>query len=114
METNVTKTLKELRKLSGRGFKTLRPSHHKKGLYTVDICVEGYLDLLFTVANLIKVSILALDSDETCSKQVPVPPTNIKNMLEIALQLLPYEEAEFLDKSKELLLKENQDIIPEN
>jgi hypothetical protein len=35
-------------------------------------------------------------------------------MLEIALQLLPYEEAEFLDKSKELLLKENQDSIPEN
>ncbi|CAM2899812.1 hypothetical protein [Flavobacterium frigoris] len=114
METNDIKTLKELHKLSGRSFKTLRSNHHKKGLYSVDLVVEGYLDLLFTVANLIKVSILALDSDETCSSQVPDPPTNIKNMLEIALQLLPYEEAEFLDKSKELLLKENQDSIPEN
>lgn len=85
METNETKTLKELRELSGRSFKTLRPNYHKKGLYSVDLDVEGYLDLLFTVANLIKVSILALDSDESSSDQVPDPPTNIENMLEIAL-----------------------------
>lgn len=111
METNETKTLKELRELSGRSFKTLRPNNHKKGLYTIDLDVEGYLDLLFTVANLIKVSILALDSDESCSSQVPDPATNIKNMLEIALQLLPYEEAEFLDQSRELLLKENENNV---
>lgn len=84
METNETKSLKELRKLSGRGCKIHKPRHRKKGLYTVDIGVEGYLDLLFTVANLIKVSILALDSDETCSNQVQNPPTNITKILEIA------------------------------
>jgi hypothetical protein len=113
METNEIKTLKELRELSGRSFKTLRPKKQKKGLYTIELSVEGYLDLLFTVANLIKVSILALDSDETCSNQVQNPPTNITNILEIALQLLPYDEAEFLDQSRELLLMENENDIPE-
>lgn len=114
METNETKTLKELQELAEKGFKTLRPAMHKKGLYNVEIDVEGYLDLLFTVANLIKVSIMALDTDEPFSNHISNPPTNITNMLEIALQLLPYEEAEFLDKSRELFLKENGTDIPEN
>jgi hypothetical protein len=106
-ETNETDVLKELNELAGKGFKTLRPAIHKKGLYNVEIVVEGYLDLLFTVANLIKGSIMALDSDESDSNYISNPPTNIRNMLEIALQLLPYEEAEFLDKSRNFFLKEN-------
>lgn len=114
METNETKTLKELQELAGKGFKTLRPDMHKKGLYNVEIGVEGYLDLLFTVANLIKVSIMALDTDEPFSAHIQDPPTNITNMLEIALQLLPYEEAEFLDKSRELFLMGNGNDISEN
>ncbi|MEZ7499138.1 hypothetical protein QO200_10330 [Flavobacterium sp. Arc3] len=113
METNETKSLKELRKLSGRGCKILKPSHRKKGLYTVDIGVEGYLDLLFTVANLIKVSILALDSDESNCIQIPDSPSNIKNMLEIALKVLPCDEAGFLHQSRELLLRENENGTPE-
>jgi hypothetical protein len=112
METNETKTLKELQGMAGKGFKTLRPDMHKKGLYNVEIDVEGYLDLLFTVANLIKVSIMALDTEEPFSAHIQNPPTNIRNMLEIALQLLPYEEAEFLDKSRELLLDRNNNDIP--
>jgi hypothetical protein len=113
METNEIETLKELRELSRRTFKTLRANKHKKGFYIIELSVEGCLDLLFTVANLIKVSILALDSDEICSNQVQNPPSNITNILEIALQLLPYDEAEFLDQSRGLLLMENENDIPE-
>ena len=114
MKTNEIKTLEELRELTGNCFKTLRPDKHKKGSYTIELNVDGYLDLLFTIANLIKVSILALDSDETCSSEVQNPPINITNMLEIALQLLPYDEAEFLDQSRELLLKKKEKKSPEN
>jgi hypothetical protein len=106
MEPNETKTLKDLQELAGKGFRTLRPTKNKRVMYKAEIEVEGYLDLLFTVANLIKVSIIALDADEPFSYHIPNPPTNITNMLEIALQLLPYDEAEFLDKSMILLLKE--------
>jgi hypothetical protein len=111
METNETDALKALQELAGKGFKTLRPAIHKKGLYNVEIVVEGYLDLLFTVANLIKGSIMALDSDESDSNYISNPPTNIRNMLEIALQLLPYEEAELLDKSRPMLLKKDNEIL---
>lgn len=112
MEMNEPKTLQELQELAGKGFKTLRPAMHKKGLYNVEIDVEGYLDLLFTVANLIKVSVMALDTDGSFSNHISDPPTNITNMLEIALQLLPYDEAEFLDKSRELFLREGGNDIP--
>jgi hypothetical protein len=108
METNETEEQKELQELARNGFKTLRPAIYKKEMYNVEIEVEGYLDLLFTVANLIKVSIMALDTDEPFSNLIPNPPTNIRNMLEIALQLLPFEEAEFLDKSRNLLLKRKE------
>lgn len=106
METNEIKKITELQELALAGFKTICPDKNRKGMYNTQIDVEGYLDLLFTIANLIKVSIMALDVDDPFSKLIPNPPTNIKNLLEIALQLLPYEEAEFLDKSRELFLNE--------
>ncbi|WP_413999142.1 hypothetical protein ACMDB5_00800 [Flavobacterium sp. W1B] len=108
MQTNETEDLKEFQELAKNGFKTLQPAMHKKEMYNVEIGVEGYLDLLFTVANLIKVSIMTLDTDEPFSNLIPNPPTNIRSMLEIALQLLPFEEAEFLDKSRDLLLKRKE------
>jgi hypothetical protein len=107
METIDNYKISELQELAGKKFKTLRPTKHKRGLYNVEIDVEGYLDLFFTIANLIKVSIMSLDTDEPFSNQIPNPPTNIANMLEIALQLLPYEEAEFLDEARKLFLEEN-------
>ena len=39
---------------------------------------------------------------------------HITHILEIAIELLPIDEAEFLDKSRELFLKENKNYTAEN
>lgn len=106
MEPSKTKPTPEWQELAQNTFKTLQPNQYRKDTYKATLDVEGYLDLLFTVANLIKVAIMALDTEGSPSKQIQNPPTNIQNILEIALQLLPYEEAEFLDKTREHLLNQ--------
>lgn len=104
MDTAKIKTIPELQELATSSFTTLRPNKHKKDSYKVELEVEGYLNLLFTVSNLLKVSIMALDAEDLFSGHMPNPQTHIRNMLEIALQLLPLEEAEFLDKLREQFL----------
>lgn len=68
--------------------------------YTVtQIRVKGYVDLLFKLESLLNVCILALDNPEIDNqKEIPEPAVNIKAVLEIAAQLLPNAEAEFLDE----------------
>jgi glycine cleavage system regulatory protein len=104
MDTTKIKTTPELQELVASSFTTLRPNKHNKDSYKVELEVEGYLNLLFTVSNLLKVSIMALDSEDLFSAHAPSPQTHIRNMLEIALQLLPLDEAEFLDKIREQFL----------
>jgi hypothetical protein len=104
MDTAKIKETPELQELAASSFITLRPNKHKNDSYKVELEVEGYLNLLFTVSNLLKVSILALDSEDLFSSHTRSPQTNIRNMLEIAVQLLPFEEAEFLDKVREQFL----------
>lgn len=104
MDTTEMKVALELQELVASSFTTLRPNKHKKDSYKVELEVEGYLNLLFTVSNLLKVSIMALDAEDLFSGHMPNPQAHIRNMLEIALQLLPFEEAEFLDKLRNQFL----------
>lgn len=66
--------------------------------YIISLEVSDYKDLLFTLADVIKVAIVALDSEENSSKFIIDSRSNIKSLLEIALQLIPFQEAEILDE----------------
>ena len=71
--------------------------------------VAGYQELLFTLRSLINVCILALDNAAfSNSKSVVEPDVHIKTVLELAVQLIPFEEGEFLDKITELILKKDE------
>ena len=73
--------------------------------------VEGYQDLLFTLRALINVCILALDNKEfSNSNKVVEPEVHIQTVLELAVQLIPFEEGELLDKIGELLLNKQEKI----
>lgn len=71
--------------------------------YIISLEVSDYKDLLFTLADVIKVAIVALDSEENSSKFIIDSRSNIKSLLEIAVQLIPFQEAEILD---EIILKQ--------
>lgn len=71
--------------------------------YVVSLEVTDYKDLFFTLADVLKVAIIALDTEENSSKLIIDSRSNIKTLLEIALQLIPFQEAEMLD---EILLKQ--------
>jgi hypothetical protein len=81
-------------------FKTLQPTQ-SKGVYTIPITTTGYSDLLCTVSELLRLCITVAHTDD--SSLMPNPQINIANLLEIALQLLPINEGEFLDECHKLL-----------
>lgn len=99
----ITTSLKELlnRKYHKMGNNTKTP------YYRTDIVVEDPLEVFYTVTNLLKVCVLAAEgTDGYSSKVISQPYVNIRNVLEFAIQLLPYEEMECLEQ----LIKSNGGI----
>ncbi|MBC9798082.1 HEPN domain-containing protein [Sinomicrobium weinanense] len=91
---NIKQGLQKL--VAGKFFK-LRPGSPRT-FYKSDFMFDGPADVLYNVSGLIKVCIVALgDSGDSFSELVPQPHINIRSALEFALQLLPYEEMEYLD-----------------
>ena len=55
------------------------------------------------ISSLLKVCITALDAERTPNSVVPEPEQNIREVLGYILNMIPYEEMEFLDKIRNLL-----------
>ncbi|MEM9077666.1 MAG: hypothetical protein AAGC43_11525 [Bacteroidota bacterium] len=73
----------------------------KGGFGASKLEVRDYRDLLFTLESLLNVCILALDNQNSANHpQIPEPDVNIQAVLELAAQLIPFSEAEFLDGVK--------------
>jgi hypothetical protein len=115
METNKIKTTPELQELASALFTTLTPDKLKKDLYTVSFTVYDYSHLMLIISDLMKlcVSVIEYESElDSCSNENSK--INIAQILKIAIELLPIDEAAFLDKSRKLFLKENSNDVPEN
>lgn len=88
-------------------FKTLKQDHKEENAFTAEIQLSGYNDLIVTISDLLKASILALDSEPPyVSGSIFNPEINVMTLLEIALQLLPLGEIELLDAMHKLHLKQ--------
>lgn len=106
-----------LRELAAKHFALLESQNPKKGLDTLQLNLSGYSDVMFLMADIVKVCMLALEG-ETSSSRIPEPATNISGVLGIILDLIPYEEAELLDTIRQQLLNPSQpqedEILLEN
>jgi len=106
-----------LRELAAKHFTLLQSQNAKKGLDTLQLNLSGYSDVMFLMADIVKVCMLALEG-ETSSSRIPEPATNISGVLGIILDLIPYEEAELLDTIRQQLLNPSQpqedEILLEN
>lgn len=107
-----------LREMAANHFRLLESKHIAKKRDTLELHLSGYSDVMYLVADIVKVCILALDS-EPISGRIPEPTINISGVLGIVLDLLPYEEADLLDKIRTAVLQpevleEEHDILLEN
>jgi hypothetical protein len=97
--------LNKIRTLAKEHFCMLKRYPTRKELYGVSLITDGYLGTSFMVSNLIKVCILALEDDFTPTRAVPEPEHNVREVLGYILDMIPYEEMEFLDKIRDLFLE---------
>jgi hypothetical protein len=110
----------ELRQIAEKHFVLLESQNIKKKRDTIQLNLSGYSDVMFLIADIVKVCILALEGDTSCNR-IPEPTTNISGVLGIILDLVPYEEADLLDHLREAVLQpteeqteEREDYILEN
>ncbi len=84
-------------------FGSLQPQ--KRDFSATHLKFKNYRDLLFKLESLLHVCILALDNENSGNhKDIVEPDVNVLTVLEMAAQLIPHEEAEFLDGVKEKVL----------
>lgn len=86
----------EFAALASEHFRLLTSENLKKRRDTVELRLSGYSDVMHLIADLVKVSIMALDGAEG-NARFNEPNANISGVLTVILDLLPYEEAELLD-----------------
>lgn len=93
-----------LRQMAEKHFVLLESRNKAKKRDTVALNLSGYSDVMFLIADIVKVSLLALECEDS-STRIPEPNANISGVLSIILDLLPYEEAELLDRIREAVLQ---------
>ena len=91
---------------------TLKPHPKKEDVYQVTVNFSGYSSLITTVSDLMKLCTVAMLSDEPhISPVVNSNRIDMAGIMELALQLMPYGEAEFLDEMRnELFVNAADDI----
>jgi len=102
-----------LRELAEKKLALLESQNTKRNLDTVQINLSGYSDVMYLMADIVKVSMLALEG-ETSLTRIPEPNINISGVLGILLDLIPYEEAELLDALRESFLNPKNETIEDD
>lgn len=96
--TNRHKTSDKLQELARKKLYALSPGSDKQ-YYKADFRVNGIADILYNIAGIMKVCIIAMEyADTSHGRLIPQPHINIQTALEHVLQLLPFEEMECLEE----------------
>lgn len=91
-------------------FSKLKADQEKQGSFILELKVSGYNELSIIIADLLKVSILALESDPPyVSELIKNPEINVLGLLELVLQLMPRREFELFDELHQFYLSQNTD-----
>mgnify|MGYP006200633335 FL=1 len=87
---------------------TLKKHPNIEDTWQITINYANYALLYGTVADLMKLCTIAITNEENeVSPLIPNPKVNLSNIMELAIQLLPSSEPEFLDNVREILSEEN-------
>ncbi|HAB27381.1 MAG TPA: hypothetical protein DCM10_15330 [Xanthomarina gelatinilytica] len=98
------KIFKRLKRVGEDHLRKLTPHPHLRNHQQICFPVQNHLHLMFLIEDLIKVSVMALNGIERGGdRPLKEPERGISEVLKHALDLLPLEEAEFIDKITEIL-----------
>lgn len=91
-------------------FPKLSSDQEKEGSFIVQLKVSGYNELSIMIADLLKVSILALECDPPyVSELIHKPEINVLGLLELILQLMPQREFELFDELHSFYLSQKSE-----
>ena len=94
--------------------RSINPVYGKDHEYTIPIRICGYYDLQCNIANLVKSALLAIYTEEPDVTFLGnAQRINTGMLLEMALQMIPYDEAEFLDTVVEMIPELHRPPVPE-
>ncbi|WP_421824700.1 HEPN domain-containing protein [Flagellimonas oceanensis] len=98
-----TPLLNRLRELEWKYCGTLEPSQQREGHYSLKLINGGYQETMLMITNLIKVCMMAIEYPHGPSKWLQEPDIVIADTMGHILDLMPYDEMEFLDEVRQLL-----------
>lgn len=104
MKAEKSTTKEALQELAQRYLKKNTTETSSESSVTIPLQMDSYLDRTLAVSSLINLCIWALQSEERqdpdCFEDTA---TCVGSVLHITLQLLPHDEAEYLDRVRELV-----------
>lgn len=105
-------TLGKIKTLSQQNLNLLSPiGGIKKGYYLNYVRVYDYSELFDTLKSMLNVCILALEGQQDCTLDIYHKESDVKRVLSFAKYLIPFEEGNFLDEIRELILNDTENII---
>tara|TARA_R110000868_G_scaffold38010_3_gene133619 strand:+ start:1999 stop:2445 length:447 start_codon:yes stop_codon:yes gene_type:complete len=97
--------MEKIKELSEENFVLLSPIGDKcEGYYLNYVRIYDYMELFSTLKSILNVSILALEEQQDLTLHIKNKESDVKAVLEFAKNLIPLEEAIYLDKMRELML----------
>jgi hypothetical protein len=111
MKKNEVKNFEYLKKLTSQYLNTLKAPNDKTEFYVAEIELADYSELGCVITNMLKLCILALDSEAPkISDTIKSPSINVALILEVVLQLFPVDEFELLSEINELLIADSNNV----
>ena len=105
--------LNKLRELEGKYCGTLEPFQGRER-YSLKLINGGYQETMLMITNLMKVCMMAIEYPHGATKWLQEPDIVIADTLSHILDLMPYDEMEFLDEVRQLLSEAPFNDEPQN
>ena len=108
------KKLQELNKIAQEHFRLLTPTpryEYRQGNYLKHVYIQNHEELGYTLEAILNVCIMALDGYDIHNEKRDIKEAHkqFADVLEFTKNLIPHEEFDFLDKSRKLLLGNDEE-----
>lgn len=110
MEADKIKNLDQLEKLTNLYFRTLKPSDDKDENNIAEIKFLNYFEMGCAVTDLLRLCILALNQEAHKTSSTNKEAIDVALILEMALQMIPLPEMEFLSEINYMLPENSKNI----
>lgn len=102
------KTLNEFKEYAQKYLHSLKPSTKADGLYTIEIEVASYFDAICIARNLIRACMFVIDPEGAEMYNEKDNKINPCDLLDLALQIMPYSKFEMLDEIHKMVSATNE------